>query len=186
MRSRITVALFAALLVLGMMGCSKKEQPAQAPAAATGQEAQAPAAQPAAGQPGAPAGTPEAAPAAAPAPAPVAEQAPPPPPPHRQSSFLPERPLRCGWAKGLAPRAHRTVRLLPARWPMELPLTVRSSIPAGSGVTGVVSEAKSAGKFKGEAILAIRLTSVNVKGVPITSAPMSTWLPRRARASVLP
>jgi hypothetical protein len=39
-------------------------------------------------------------------------------------------------------------------------------IPAHSGVTGVVSEAKSAGKFKGEAILAIRLTSVNLKGVP--------------------
>ena len=39
-------------------------------------------------------------------------------------------------------------------------------IPAGSGVTGVVSEAKSAGKFKGEAILAIRLTSINIKGAP--------------------
>jgi hypothetical protein len=39
-------------------------------------------------------------------------------------------------------------------------------IKAGSGVTGVVSEAKSAGKFKGEAIIAIRLTSINVHGVP--------------------
>jgi hypothetical protein len=39
-------------------------------------------------------------------------------------------------------------------------------VPAGSGVTGTVSEAKSAGRFKGEAILAIRLTSINVKGVP--------------------
>jgi hypothetical protein len=39
-------------------------------------------------------------------------------------------------------------------------------VPAGSGVTGTVSEAKSAGKFKGEAILAIRLISINVKGVP--------------------
>ncbi len=39
-------------------------------------------------------------------------------------------------------------------------------IPAGSGVTGTVSEAKSAGRFKGEAILAIRLTSVNIHGVP--------------------
>ena len=39
-------------------------------------------------------------------------------------------------------------------------------IPAGSRVTGVVSEAKSAGRFKGEAILAIRLTSINVKGAP--------------------
>jgi len=39
-------------------------------------------------------------------------------------------------------------------------------VPAGSGVTGVVSEAKSAGRFKGEAILAIRLVSINVRGVP--------------------
>jgi hypothetical protein len=39
-------------------------------------------------------------------------------------------------------------------------------IPAGSGVSGVVSEAKSAGRFKGEAILAIRITAINVKGVP--------------------
>ena len=39
-------------------------------------------------------------------------------------------------------------------------------IPAGAGVTGVVSEAKSAGRFKGEAILAIRLTSINVHGAP--------------------
>jgi hypothetical protein len=39
-------------------------------------------------------------------------------------------------------------------------------IPAGSGVTGTVSDAKSAGRFKGEAIIAIRLTSINVKGAP--------------------
>jgi hypothetical protein len=39
-------------------------------------------------------------------------------------------------------------------------------VPAGSAVSGVVSDAKSAGKFKGEAIIAIRLTSVTVKGVP--------------------
>lgn len=40
------------------------------------------------------------------------------------------------------------------------------AIPAGSEVTGVVTEAKSAGKFKGEAILAVKLTSINVRGVP--------------------
>ena len=39
-------------------------------------------------------------------------------------------------------------------------------IPAGSAVTGVVTEAKSAGRFKGEAILAVKLTSINVRGVP--------------------
>jgi hypothetical protein len=38
-------------------------------------------------------------------------------------------------------------------------------VPRGSGVTGVVSDAKSAGKFKGEAIIAIRLTSIDVRGV---------------------
>src|SRR5271167_2426248 len=40
MRPRIAVVLFASLLVLGLVGCSKKEQPAQTPPAATGQEAQ--------------------------------------------------------------------------------------------------------------------------------------------------
>jgi hypothetical protein len=38
-------------------------------------------------------------------------------------------------------------------------------IPAGSRVSGVITEAKSAGRFKGEAILAIRLTNINVRGV---------------------
>ena len=41
----------------------------------------------------------------------------------------------------------------------------RVAIPAGARVTGVVSEAKSAGRFKGEAIIAIRLVSVNINGV---------------------
>lgn len=178
MRSRIAAVLLGILLVLGLAGCSKKEA-TQAPPASTDQQAQqAPAAAPAAqpnpsaptSQAQAPAGTPGAAPAvapeAAPAAAPVAaEQAPPPPPPPpivipagtnvvaRISTALGSKTAQDGQtftgtlANGIA--SHGKV-----------------VIPAGSGVTGVVSEAKSAGKFKGEAILAIRLTSVNVKGVP--------------------
>jgi len=39
-------------------------------------------------------------------------------------------------------------------------------VPAGAGVTGAVTEAKSAGKFKGDGVIAVRLVSVNIKGVP--------------------
>ena len=38
------------------------------------------------------------------------------------------------------------------------------AIPAGAGVSGTVVDAKSPGKFKGEGILSIALTSVNVGG----------------------
>ncbi len=40
------------------------------------------------------------------------------------------------------------------------------AIPAGAGVTGTVVESKSPGKFKGEGVLTIALTSVNVGGAP--------------------
>jgi hypothetical protein len=40
------------------------------------------------------------------------------------------------------------------------------AIPSGAGVTGTVVEAKSPGKFKGEGVLTITLTAVNVGGVP--------------------
>jgi hypothetical protein len=174
MRFRITLALFAALLVMGLMGCSKKEQPAQAPPATTGQEAQAPATQsaagqPAAGQPAAPAGTFEAAPgtapAATPAPAPVAEQAPPPPPP--EPIVIPAgKTVTVRMGEGLSSKSAQDGQTFTGTLANGIAVNGKVVIPAGSGVTGVVSEAKSAGKFKGEAILAIRLTSINVKGVP--------------------
>lgn len=46
------------------------------------------------------------------------------------------------------------------------------AIPAGAGVSGTVVEAKSPGKFKGEGVLSIALTAVNVRGasVPIQSS----------------
>ena len=52
MRSRITVVLFASLLMLGVVGCSKKEEP---PDSSRGDRTRSPAgpgSQPAAGQPG--------------------------------------------------------------------------------------------------------------------------------------
>ncbi|MFI5117992.1 MAG: hypothetical protein ACHP8B_14980 [Terriglobales bacterium] len=41
------------------------------------------------------------------------------------------------------------------------------AIPAGAGVTGRVVNVKSPGKFKGEGILSIALTAVNIGGAPV-------------------
>jgi hypothetical protein len=166
MRSRITVVLFASLLMLSVVGCSKKEEPAQAPAAATGQEAQqTPAAQPAAGQPGAPADASQAAPAAAPVAAPVAEAPPPPPPP--QPIVVPAgKTVTVRVGEALGSKTAQDGQAFTGTLANGIAVNGKVVIPAGSRVTGVVSEAKSAGKFKGEAILAIRLTSINVKGAP--------------------
>ena len=170
MRSRVLAILLGAVVLIGLAGCKKKEEAATTtPPANTDQTAQqapatapAGAGQPATGQPATAPGTaPATAPEAAPAAAPAAE-APPPPPivipagtnvVFRVGSTLSSKTSQDGQvftgtlANGIA--SHGKV-----------------VIPAGSGVIGTVSEAKSAGKFKGEAILAIRLTSVNVRGVP--------------------
>ncbi len=49
------------------------------------------------------------------------------------------------------------------------PVTVGGvvAIPAGAGVTGKVVSAKSPGKFKGEGVLSITLTAVNIGGTTV-------------------
>ncbi|MGA9565723.1 MAG: hypothetical protein WBS19_09395 [Candidatus Korobacteraceae bacterium] len=173
MRSRLAAILLGVVMVAALAGCSKKEQATQTPPASTDQQSQpAPAATPAPAsgqQAAAPAGTPGQATtetaAAPPAPAPVAEEpAPPPPPP----------PIVIPAGKTITVRVGGTLSSKTAQDGQPFTGTLANGIavngkvviPAGSGVTGVVSEAKSAGRFKGEAILAIKITSVNVKGVP--------------------
>lgn len=63
------------------------------------------------------------------------------------------------------------------------------AIPKGAGATGIVKEAKAAGRFKGAAVLALTLTSVTVDGVEYsvkTSAPtvQSTGKGKRTAAMV--
>jgi len=162
MRSRIALVLFGALLFSGLVGCSKKEEPAQPAPATTGQDAQqAPAAQPAAGQQAA-------APAATPAPAPVAEQAPPPPPPPPPIVIPAGTNVVVRMGETLSSKTAQTGGAFTGVLANGIAAKGKVVIPAGAGVSGVISEAKSAGKFKGEAILAIRLTSIDVKGVPTT------------------
>ena len=174
MRSRFFAVLLGAVLAMGLAACSKKEQPAQAPPAATDQTAQqAPAAAPQTqatpGQPSAtpaasPSEAPAAAPAAPPAEAPVAEQAPPPPPP--QPIVIPAgRNVVVRMGSALSSKDSETGQTFNGTLVSAITVNGKVAIPAGARVTGVVSEAKSAGRFKGEAVIAIRLVSVNINGV---------------------
>jgi len=170
MRSQIARVLLGALLVLGLAGCSKKEQATQTPPASTGQEAQqatAPAQTPPA-QPPSDATTPATTtPAQVPAAAPVAqEQAPPPPPPPPPIVIPAGTNITVRMGETLSSKSAQDGQPFTGTLANGIASKGKVVVPAGSGVSGVVSEAKSAGRFKGEAILAIRLTSVNIKGVP--------------------
>lgn len=172
MRSRLAALVLGAVIVIGLAGCKKKEEAAQGPPASTDQQAQqAPAATPPAQttQPApeqqAAAPAPAETPAAPPAAAPVAEAPPPPPPPP---------PIVIPAGTNVVVRMGSTLSSKTAQAGQTFTGTLANGIavhgkvvaPAGSGVTGIVTEAKSAGKFKGEAILAVKVTSINIRGVP--------------------
>lgn len=170
MRSRIAAAMLGAILVMGLAGCSKKEQATQTPPASTDQaNQQTPAAtQPAQSSQAAPAqqgANPAPAPATTPE-APVAEAAPPPPPPPPPIVIPAGTNIVVRMGSTLGSKTAQDGQTFIGTLAHGISAKGRVVVPAGAGVTGVVSEAKSAGKFKGEAIIAIRLTSVNVKGVP--------------------
>jgi hypothetical protein len=165
MRCRISALMLGAILLFSLAACSKKEQ-SQNPPSGTDTSGQAQTAQPGGGQM-APAGG-QMAPAQgqqmAQAPAQQMTPEPPPPPPPIVVPAGTNVVVRMGTALG-SKTAHdgQTFTGTLAR---AIAAHGKVVIPAGSGVTGTVSDAKSAGKFKGEAIIAIRLTSINVNGVP--------------------
>ena len=181
MRPRVAASLLAAVIALGLAGCKKKEEATTTPPATTDQQAQqaqqaqpagppAQTTQPATGQQAAapapapaPATSPEAAPPAA---APVAEAPPPPPPPPPPIVIPTGTNVVFRVSSTLSSKTSQDGQVFTGTLANGIASHGKVVIPAGSSVTGTVSEAKSAGKFKGEAILAIRLTSVNVRGVP--------------------
>ena len=169
MRSRFLALMLGATLAMGLAACSKKEQPAQAPATTDQSAQQAPTANPqpqaAPGQPSAAPAEQPAAPAAAPAAALVAEQAPPPPPP--EPIVIPAgKTVTVRMSESLSSKTTQDGQAFTGTLANGIAVNGKVVIPAGAGVTGTVSDAKSAGRFKCEAIIAIRLTSINVKGAP--------------------
>ncbi|HUI85240.1 MAG TPA: hypothetical protein VL240_13505 [Candidatus Binatia bacterium] len=111
----------------------------------------------------------QAAPGAAQAPAQQAAQAPPPPPP-------PPPPLVIAQGASLVVRMGSTIDTKTANpgdafnGTLAHAVTVKGevAIPAGAAVSGTVVDSKSPGRFKGEGVLSVALTAVNVGGVPMT------------------
>jgi glucose/arabinose dehydrogenase len=185
MRSRISALVLSAILVISFAACSKKDQSQNQSTMANGAASSAQANQPATTTPATnpPAQNQQA--MSAPAQqqqqqmAPAQQQppqqqqmaqAPPPPPPP------PPPPLVVPAGTSLVVRVGNTIDTKTANPGDSFTGVLAHSvavggvvaIPAGAGVAGTVVDAKSPGRFKGEGILSISLTSVNVRGVPTT------------------
>jgi hypothetical protein len=186
MRSRISALMLSAVLIVSFAACSKKNQSQNQPAMANGASASSTQAnQPATTTPQA---NPQAqgqqamsAPAQqqqqqmTPAQQPPAQQqmaqAPPPPPP-------PPPPLVVPAGTSLVVRMGETINTKTANPGDSFTGVLAHSvavngvvaISAGAGVAGTIVDAKSPGRFKGEGMLSVTLTSINVHGVPTTIA----------------
>jgi hypothetical protein len=165
MRSRLLTLMFIAVLTLSFAACSKKNQtqntaaPASDSSTAAQSNQSATTSQPAGSQP--------ATSQVAPAPAQETAKAPEPPPP--------PPPLVVPAGTHIVIRMGNSITSKTANpgdtftGSLARPVAVGGvvAIPAGAGVTGRVVNVKSPGKFKGEGVLSIALTAVNVGGAPV-------------------
>ena len=154
--------MFIAVLTMSFAACSKKNQTQNAPAGDS--STAAPANQsPTTSQPGSQPATSQ----MTPAPAQETAKAPEPPPP--------PSPLVVPAGTHIVIRMGNSITSKTANpgdtftGSLARPVAVGGvvAIPAGAGVSGRVVNVKSPGKFKGEGILSIALTAVNVGGAPV-------------------
>jgi hypothetical protein len=195
MRSK---ALLSALfLSLALAGCKSKPAednsqaappPAAAPAPASAPD-QTGTTQPAAAPAPAPTGTtePAAAPTAAPAPAPVAEAAPPPPPPPPPPVVPAGTAISIRTASALGSKLSQPGDTFQGTTTSSIRVKGSTVIPTGSAVSGVVVDAKTRGKIKGEGDLSIRLTAINVHGqsYPINTATLDQSLKGKGKRTAI-
>ncbi|MGB8768370.1 MAG: hypothetical protein WCC92_02040 [Candidatus Korobacteraceae bacterium] len=179
MRSRLLTLMFLAILAMSFAACSKKEQSqnTEAPASNTSTATQAnqpantnqpatsqmaPAQQPAQGQQMAPAQEQQMAKAP--------EPPPPPPPPPLVVPAGASIVVRMG--NSISSKTANPGDTFTGSLAHSVSVDGVVAIPAGAGVSGTVVDAKSPGKFKGEGVLSIALTAVNVRGqsVPIQTS----------------
>jgi len=164
MRSRLLTLMFIAVLTMSFAACSKKNQTQNTAAPASDGPTAAQSNQsPTTSQPGSQSATSQ----MAPAPAQESAKAPEPPPP--------PPPLVVPAGTHIVIRMGNSITSKTANpgdtftGSLARPVAVGGvvAIPAGAGVSGRVVNAKSPGKFKGEGILSIALTAVNVGGAPV-------------------
>lgn len=163
LKSKSHVLLITFCLLITLAACSKKQESAD-----NSQQPQPPAT--AAENNAAPAATQSApAPAAAPTPAPVTQAEKPAPPP--KPKIVPAGTvLRVRLIQGIGSKESQVGDTFTASLADPIVVDGATLIPAGANVSGEVTNAKSAGRFKGAAELAITLRSVTVRGVPHTIA----------------
>jgi hypothetical protein len=148
--------------LLLVAGCNKNQSPQNAE-------------QPAASQP-APASSPEASTPASPtAAAPAPANTPPPPPPQPVSYTIPAGTrvtVRLG--QTLSSKTANEGDAFDAT--VTSPITVKGKtlVSTGSAASGTVTASNARGKFKGEGVLSLRLTSLRIAGTP-TPIDSSTW-----------
>ena len=195
MRRRLLTLSFIAILTMSFAACSKKNPtttraPASDNSAASQPNQSASGSPPASSEPAtsqmtpAPQGqqtppsqaqqSPQAQPAAAPpmqesTPTPTQQtaQAPEPPPPPPPLVIPAGTHIVIRLAGGLTSKTANPGDTFTGS--LARPVTVGGvvAIPAGAGVTGKVVSAKSPGKFKGEGVLSITLTAVNIGGTTV-------------------
>jgi len=176
MRSQISGLMLSAILALSFAACSKKEQN-QTPPPGSAMSNQAQGNQPAGNSPGgqmAPAQGQQMAPAQnqEAAQPPTSQMAPTPAP--TPEAPAPPEPVTVPAGTSIVVRMGSTLNTKTANagdtftGSLAHAVTVHGevAIPSRAGVTGTVVESKSPGKFKGEGILTISLTSINVGGAP--------------------
>ena len=167
MRSRISALVLGAILLLSLAACSKKEQ-SQNPPAATDTSSQGQMNQPAGGGQMAPAGGGQMAPAQGQqmAQAPAQQMAPEPPPPPPPIVVPAGTSIVIRMGSTLDTKTANDGDTFTGSLARAVSVHGEVAIPSGAGVTGTVVESKSPGKFKGEGILTIALTSISVEGAP--------------------
>jgi hypothetical protein len=170
MRARISALMLGAILLLSFAACSKKEQ-SQNPPSGTDSSGQAQTTQPGGGQM-APAGGGQMAPAQGQqmAQAPGQQMAPPPapePPPPPPPIVVPAgTSIVVSMGSTIDTKTANDGDTFTGTLVRAVAVHGDVAIAKGAGVTGTVVQSKSPGKFKGEGILTIALTSINVGGAP--------------------
>ncbi len=173
MQSRLAALVLSGVLAISFVGCSKKENSQSAqPAPATTDQAAAPAAaQPAGSQPATTSQPPATSTNVQPAPAappPETAQAPEPPPPPPPIVIPAGKTIVVRMGSGITSKTANVGDTFNGTLAHSIAVNGEVAVPAGAGVSGTVTEAKSPGRFKGEGVLTITVNAIDIGGQPVS------------------
>jgi hypothetical protein len=154
--------------LLLVAGCNKNQPPQNAEQPAASQ----PAASPSTPAPGTAASTPNATPAA---PAPTPAPPPPPPPPQPVTYTIPAGTrVTVRLSQTLSSKTAKEGDAFDATVTSPIAVKGKTLVSTGSTASGTVTASNARGKFKGEGVLSLQLTTLRIAGTP-TPIDSSTW-----------